>query len=384
MPLTETIILRLEINIFSLIVLGILWLSGNRRRTSKAGSDQRIFRMLLASTAIMLATDAVSWYLDGSRDPAARILLYAALTLYYAFHSIPTVYFIRYVDLQVSGDAEPPRPFPRFFYLAPLAIAVASAVSPFTGFLFTLDEDGRYARGYGFYIFAILQYGFVLYSFAIVIRKRAKLRRRVFYTLLAYPLPMLAAAFIQMFVFGLVLIWPSLTLFLIAAAANIDNRRSRLDHLTGTANRRSLDEELENRIAAARPGWNLHGLLMDVDDFKSINDKFGHDTGDRALEDVGSMLMSSVRVEDMVARMGGDEFVVLFDSEDRSALEEMVKRIEAALEKHNATAGRPYRLSLSIGRGSFDRESDKDAPDFLARLDADMYQRKRRKKGIPA
>jgi diguanylate cyclase (GGDEF)-like protein len=191
---------------------------------------------------------------------------------------------------------------------------------------------------------------------------------------------MLIAALTQILVFGLVLLWPSLTLFLVAAAANIDNRRSRLDHLTGTANRRSLDEELENRIASLRPGWNLCGLLMDVDDFKPINDKFGHDAGDRALEDVGSLLMSSVRVEDLVARMGGDEFVVLLDSADVGALEEMVRRVETAIEKHNAGANRPYRLSLSIGRALFDPETDKTAADFLSRLDADMYRRKRQRK----
>jgi GGDEF domain-containing protein len=81
--------------------------------------------------------------------------------------------------------------------------------------------------------------------------------------------------------------------------------------------------------------------------------------------------------------MGGDEFVVLFDSADQVALEEMVKRIEAALTKHNASATRPYQLFLSMGRANFDPALDKTAPEFLARLDADMYRRKRQKKGIP-
>jgi diguanylate cyclase (GGDEF)-like protein len=90
--------------------------------------------------------------------------------------------------------------------------------------------------------------------------------------------------------------------------------------------------------------------------------------------------MSSVRVEDLVARMGGDEFVVLLDSADIGALEEMVKRIELAIEKHNNSANRPYRLSLSIGRANFDPELDKTAAGFLSRLDADMYRRKRQRK----
>jgi diguanylate cyclase (GGDEF)-like protein len=191
---------------------------------------------------------------------------------------------------------------------------------------------------------------------------------------------MLAGAILQMFVFGLVLIWPAMTLFLVAAHSNIENRRARTDYLTGTANRRSLDEELERRLAAGRPGRTLSGLLVDLDDFKEINDSHGHEAGDRALEDIASILLSSVRVEDMVARMGGDEFVVLVDLGEQATLEELVLRIEQAVERHNESKLRPYRLSLSIGRVSRGRVPGETAQEFLALLDADMYSRKRARK----
>ena len=121
------------------------------------------------------------------------------------------------------------------------------------------------------------------------------------------------------------------------------------------ANRRSLDEELERRVESIRPGTTLCGLMIDLDDFKSINDRFGHEAGDRALEDVAKLLLASVRVDDMVARLGGDEFVVLADIKESAALEDLVERIERSVEHHNASVQRRYHLSLSIGRAIFDR-----------------------------
>ena len=120
--------------------------------------------------------------------------------------------------------------------------------------------------------------------------------------------------------------------------------------------------------------------MIDLDYFKSINDRFGHEAGDRALEDAAKILLASVRVDDMVARLGGDEFVVLADSKESAALEELVARIERAVESHNGTSRRPYRLSLSIGRAVYDPKAGRSAADFLAVLDADMYARKNLKK----
>jgi diguanylate cyclase (GGDEF)-like protein len=381
MILAETIH-RLVTNIFALLVLLILWMSGNRRKASDASGDLRAYRILLITTAMMLGMDIFSLLLDGRQEPAARLAHYFCITSYYVFHTIPTVYFLNYLNFQIQGNKETRRSLPGIINAIPVIIAIAALASPFTGFLFTLDAGNHYVRGSGFPFFATLQYGLMLYACGIVLHRRRALRRRVFLTLLAYPLLLLSASVIQMFGFGLTLIWPAATLFLVAASTNIENRRARLDHLTGTANRRSLDEELESRIASERSGRSLCGLLMDVDDFKQINDRFGHDAGDRALEDVGSLLLSLVRVDDLVARMGGDEFVLLMDSTDPETLGMLVNRIEAALEKHNKTADRLYRLSLSIGRACYDPSLDKGGQDFLSRLDADMYCRKRQKKAL--
>jgi diguanylate cyclase (GGDEF)-like protein len=222
---------------------------------------------------------------------------------------------------------------------------------------------------------------FLLSAFLIwhIIRNRKKTNRRVFTILVIYPFPMVIAAALQTAFYGLTLHWPTMTLFLVTVAFNIENRRSRTDFLTGTANRRSLDEELERRIESSKSGRKLCGLLLDIDSFKEINDRFGHEAGDRALEDVANILLASVRVDDHVARMGGDEFVVLADSKEPLKTDELVGRIEASIERLNDSRQRPYRLSLSIGRSIYDPETRWTGANFLAILDSDMYARKRRK-----
>jgi diguanylate cyclase (GGDEF)-like protein len=372
-------LLRLQINAFCLAVIVILRLSVNRRKSSRTGADLRVFGALLMSTAVMLFLDAAGWFLDGSPGVIGRAAVLIVNGLYYAVHTLPAVFFILYADFQVFRDDGRFARVARPLIIIAAIVAVAAILSIFTGMLFVVDGGNHYSRGPAFPVFAVIEYGLVAYALGFVIRGVKKVNRRIFITLLVYPLAILFASILQMYVYGFVLIWPAMTLFLVASSSNIENRRARTDYLTGTANRRSLDEELERRIALSKSGKALCGLLIDLDDFKSINDRFGHEAGDRALEDIALILLSSVRVEDLVARMGGDEFVVLIEFKESAAMEDLVGRIEAAVENHNATKLRPYRLALSIGRGCYDPVEGRSAAEFLALLDADMYARKRNK-----
>ena len=369
--------LRLQTICFSLCVIVILWFTGDRRRSSKKEPDSRLYRFLLLSTAFILVVDSLSWTFDGLAGELNRGAVFACNFLYYLVHTVPVALFVLYSDYQIFKDEKRFRKFVPPLALIEIFVAALAVLSLFDGALFTVDEASRYVRGPWFPVFAVSQYGIIVYVLFHVIRHRRKANRRVFVSLLAYPLPLLIAALIQMRFVGLTLIWPATTLFLVIAAFNLENRRSKTDYLTGVANRRSLDEELERRIASGGTAGKLCGLLLDVDDFKAINDRFSHEAGDMALEDVANILLSSVRLDDYVARMGGDEFVVLAQLRGELEAEDLVRRIELAIENPTASNNRPYQLSLSIGRLGYDRGKGAGAADFLARLDADMYSRKK-------
>jgi diguanylate cyclase (GGDEF)-like protein len=150
------------------------------------------------------------------------------------------------------------------------------------------------------------------------------------------------------------------------------------DELTGLANRLQFTEDLRDAIHWARHESELVTLLyIDLDEFKPVNDEFGHDVGDELLVAVGERLTSCTRSTDTVARLGGDEFTVLLDPqtspEDADAL---VARLAGAFDNPFAIAGREFRVAASVGRAMYPSDAD-DAEGLLRAADAAMFEAKR-------
>jgi diguanylate cyclase (GGDEF)-like protein len=165
----------------------------------------------------------------------------------------------------------------------------------------------------------------------------------------------------------------------IAAARNADeaNRLSYVataDSVTTLFNRSYFDtrlhQELERARRAATP---LTVLLLDIDDFKTINDTCGHQFGDTILHAVGEILRSSVRVFDICARFGGDEFAILMPSTDRTRATASAERIRKRVATHATFPSGP-RLTVSIGV-AVSREDDTPA-DLVRRADRLLYEAK--------
>ncbi len=153
------------------------------------------------------------------------------------------------------------------------------------------------------------------------------------------------------------------------------------DPLTGLANRALLDQCLAMELAKARrSGHQLAVMVIDFDDFKSVNDTFGHAGGDDLLRELGSRLRACVREVDTVARLGGDEFVVvLTDFERPQHATETARRILAAVREPAHVAGQPYAMSVSIGIALCPGDS-RDAKGLLRTADAALYRVKARGK----
>jgi diguanylate cyclase (GGDEF)-like protein len=125
----------------------------------------------------------------------------------------------------------------------------------------------------------------------------------------------------------------------------------------------------------------LHGLALafvDLDDFKEINDEFGHETGDHVLRGVASRMLHALRPDDVLARIGGDEFVAVLGLGETgaSAMQQLAGRFAAAFADPIVVGGRTTRLRASVGIVTA-RAPDEDATALLARADAAMYEAKR-------
>ncbi|GAA3014417.1 sensor domain-containing protein [Microbacterium aurantiacum] len=152
------------------------------------------------------------------------------------------------------------------------------------------------------------------------------------------------------------------------------------DQLTGVANRQLLQLTLDEALATAMAGSDpLAVLFLDIDDFKSINDSFGHATGDLVLVEFAARLREGVRAGDVVGRIGGDEFVALCPGTDAIAAEAIAERILAVCRKPIAVPNGVISASVSVGLSLFDPETDtlETGAQLLVRADAAMYDAKR-------
>lgn len=155
---------------------------------------------------------------------------------------------------------------------------------------------------------------------------------------------------------------------------------ARIDSLTGLANRKSFDERLAHEIA--QPGdLPMALLLLDVDNFKTINDSYGHRGGDRVLQTIASRLAAGVRPEDFIARIGGKEFVVLASGLNREEALHLADGLRSAVEALKFhSRGTPVRVTLSCGLTEL-KPSDAPAAVF-DRADAALYRAKRQGKNL--
>lgn len=152
---------------------------------------------------------------------------------------------------------------------------------------------------------------------------------------------------------------------------------SETDALTGLANLRGFKNFLHRTLAASRRHGEKGVLAyLDLDSFKSINDTFGHEAGDKVLQHVGKLILDNVRATDLVARLGGDEFAVLLTRCDPAQGMERAAKLQGLLNSSVAEiATKRLHLSASLGCSTYDEKTEAGA--LLRLADDAMYANKR-------
>jgi diguanylate cyclase (GGDEF)-like protein len=155
------------------------------------------------------------------------------------------------------------------------------------------------------------------------------------------------------------------------------------DELTGLFNYRGFVTHAQHQLRALRShrtNGNIWMMFADMDDLKDINDRFGHLEGSRAIKSVGEILVRTLREADIIARLGGDEFTALMLNTTDEVAERIPTRLEANFSEYNATSGKPYELSLSVGLIKADLSPDVTIEDIINQADDEMYQAKEARK----
>ena len=158
--------------------------------------------------------------------------------------------------------------------------------------------------------------------------------------------------------------------------------RADLDPLTGLPNRRRFADEASRALSlAARERWVEAVLYLDLDNFKSINDRFGHEVGDEVLRRVANTMQNALRTGDLIARFGGDEFVVMLNNADTTTAVEVAQRILSNMSRPAQVSGEPLDLGLSIGIAFYPHHSPL-LSELITLADGAMYRAKRDGGGV--
>ena len=241
------------------------------------------------------------------------------------------------------------------------------------GPVFSVSRENLYARGGYFFIYVIMYYASMLYLMVATVRTAAAFQNRS--RTLIYPLTLFLGAetMIQLALPALHVTWLCVTLLSVLYFIYCNEMWNQLDALTGLLNQNSY----LNRTREMGPGGGVL-VVFDVDDFKQINDRYGHPQGDLCLAEVAACIKKAYARCGYCYRIGGDEFCVLLKDRAQEApcAEEFLRRLEQRRE------ALPFLPTVSFGSAAF---SGEDVGTVKDRADREMYRHKsQRKASAPA
>lgn len=379
---TFTILLYLEVQLLCISVFALLLIK--EATGVNKSSEQIVFCWLLSSCIATFGFDAAWSLVNGSQEKSLWALNYVLNVCYYIALAGNCYLWFLYSEFVQQSAIVRSRKRQYLCAIPALVVCVLALMSPFTGALFYLDDAGSYQRGPLHFLQLILCYSYLVITackaFFLSLQTKEYQRRRLLRVIAAFIVPVLIGGAFQTVFPGLPVIAAGSAVSLLLVFINLQDQRISVDALTQINNRNTLMSFLENRIEHAKEHDEHFALyMMDVNDFKGINDRYGHLEGDRALVSVGSALRSLKQHRTTgVFRYGGDEFVVVTDCDDEKSAELYCRRIDEAIAQQNIAMGAPYAIAVSIGYACFD-ESIRTPQDLIRRADAYLYNAKANK-----
>ena len=355
----------------------MMWFLLNCRRKNRENirGEARLYDAMAVVNLLGALLETVSFWVDGERFPGARAL--NMLTNSLCFLGTVSIGFLWsfYVDLLIYRNYKRTVRNAKFLLIPWLIEVFAILFNLFRpGFLFAVSEENIYHRGQWAIIgYVTLMFYFVYTTHLVYYSKRQGFNLN-FFPVLYFIGPCLAGVLIQLFFYGITTSWASVAVALCFVQMQAYAENLYTDELSGLYNRRYLNSLLTKQARTNRR--SLYGIMMDINDFKHINDSFGHGTGDQAICKMGDILFRSIPEGGIAIRYAGDEFIVLLPGGDETTALATAKEIDRHLSRFNHSGEAPFTLTVSMGWAGFDPQSGKEA--FLTAMDEKMYEKKRK------
>ncbi len=363
-----------QLNLYAILLLGILFFSLYFKREIYRFTS-RLLSAVSVVIILMLIIEIFSWVFDGVNQPGYRPFNIAFNWIFFVFGPIAPGLMASYVDYVVNGDKERIRR--RFFYMQPFIInIVLGIVNLFIPIISSVSSDNVYQRE------ALLPLGFIptylllLYCLYLVFKNRKNLTPKVSLSISFFLLMPITGAILQMLFFGLKLMWSMLALGVIVAYIFTEMISTQRDYLTRLYTREATTEHIKSLLERNLP---FTMIIFDINDIKKVNDQFGHRQGDRVLQHFAMLLEKVFGHNSIVARFGGDEFVVVSneynDQKIKSLNDELVSQMANYKELDILRD-----ITCAIGYEIRNTNSTVSLDELYHKADINMYTDKSQKK----
>ncbi len=355
----------------SLILFYVLGRGGRRQ------AQDSLFVALLVSTFIIIVFEFFVDVFSGSSFYGSRFLIIFSTYVFYIINPFPSVFYFLYLNQLRMRWARIPRAIGVLAFTPAILGLVLTTVSLFNGMIYSIDANNVYHRGSYFYLIVIADLLCFVFGVIYLIYYRASFKKRDFSLFIFFPIPVLIGAVLQATYYGVELTGLSLAITLLIVYLQMQNSQANKDYLTLLYNRGISETYLQHLLLNKKRKWVIGGVMMDINNFKHINDQYGHDLGDRSLRYISTILTESFKNKWFIGRYGGDEFILFKGMSSAEEIKKELTNFEEHILHFNESGNLPFSLSISMGYASLAPLDDMDAPTFIKLLDSLMYDNKR-------
>lgn len=354
------------------IVLFYVLGQGGRRQ-----AQDSLFIALLLTTLSIIFFELLVDSLSGRDFIGSQVVITFVAFFFYVSNSLIGALYLLYLDQLRRRWVRIPRTIGLVAFV-PFSIGfLLTFISLFNGMIFSIDAENIYHRGPLFHILTVIAYGSLVLGFVYLVFYRSSFKHKDFSLFLFFPFPIIVGSIVQLKFYGVEIAGVSMAITLLVVYLQQQNSQANKDYLTLLYNRSLSEQYLQHLIHHQKEGRAIGGILMDINSFKQINDTHGHDLGDKVLRYFARLLTDSFGSHWLIARYGGDEFILFKESTSQQGLDTDLARFYEQLERFNAKENFPFPISISLGSSLCGIYDNLDASAFIKILDEIMYKSKR-------
>ena len=350
-------------------------LSCRRKNRESLHTEDKVYDGIAKVNILGAVAETISFLVDGKSFIGCRQLNYISNSLCFIGTVSMGLLWCLYVNLRIYRNFKKiseKMAVVMIPWMIEVIMVLGNLIKP--GIMFKVSADNVYQRTGGALAGYITLVIYLAYSLYMVYHSRKQGVNLSYFPVFYFVCICFAGVLIQLVFYGVTSSWLITAVTLIFTQMQSYAENIYMDELSGLYNRRYLKAVLAKRKNT--DANSLYGIMMDVNDFKYINDSFGHSMGDKAISTMGNILFKSIPDAGIAIRYAGDEFIVLLTGADKACVLATINEINKNISRFNDSKAEPFELSVSMGYAEYGK--DDNAEVFLRNMDDKMYEEKRR------